>query len=436
MPPAYGVTPAGFVVKPQTQILSDMQAAALSSPALSPTLDLSSQSPDGQMLAIVANVAGSEWELIQIAFNQYNREDAEGAGLDNLGDVTGTPREGATFTQVYATLVFGSSAVAGTYLPGSFVANIAGAASQSYSNALTVTLAGGAQTLTGILMQAASAGPTPGVNPATLTVISTPVTGWTSITNPAAQSQLGEDAESDASYAARQAQDVAAGGSCNPSATVVALLQLAAAQLPPVTLSVLLVENVTAEPTTIDGILLPANSYTAVIYDQGSGWASLPANVLLIAETIWKNKPAGIEPIGNTTGSYTDPNLGPQVLAWTIPTPERLYITVHVVARSGVDFPTLTQAIQSGLVAAAVAPTPATGIPPLGQLNPGSPVIGSQEQAVVTSTQGVFDVHSLTFDLVPSPTNTSPIVIPANEVATLLATNAATDIVVIQDLGP
>lgn len=436
MTAAYGVTPAGFVVKPTTQILADMQAQAWASPALGPTLDLSSQTPDGQLLGIVAAQAGSLWELSQIAYNQYNRQDTEGAGLDNLGDVTGTPREGATYTQVYCDLVFDSSFAGGTFAPGALVGNVQGDATQVYANVATITLSAGAQSPPGMLFQATTIGPTPAVNPFTLNVITTPVAGWDSIVNPGPQSQLGQDEESDAAYGPRQAQDVAAGGSCNPAATAVALLQLAAAQSPPVTLTVLVIENPTAETQIVDGITMPPNTYSAVIYDHGTGWASIAANQALIAQTIYQNKPAGISPIGNTLGLYTDPNLGPQVVAWTIPTGAPLFITVHVVPRANVDFNALRQSIQSALVAAAVAPTPATGVPPLGQLNPGSPVIGSQEQAVVTAVQGVFDVHSLTFGFSASPTNTAPLVVPASQVATILASTAATNIVIVEDVGP
>src|ERR1700727_2144990 len=116
--PAYGATPAGFVVKPLAAILGEMQAQVLAN--IDPAYDLSPQTPDGQILGIVANAAASNWELLQICYNQFNREDVEGAGLDNLGDLVGVPRAGETFSQIYVNLVFGSATVAGTYVAGAF----------------------------------------------------------------------------------------------------------------------------------------------------------------------------------------------------------------------------------------------------------------------------------------------------------------------------
>ena len=105
--PAFGATQAGFVVKPLASILADLQQAVWD--AIDPNLDLSPQTPDGQMLGIIANALAAQWELAQIAYNQYNREDAEGASLDNIGDLTGTPRETATYSQVSCTCVFGGT---------------------------------------------------------------------------------------------------------------------------------------------------------------------------------------------------------------------------------------------------------------------------------------------------------------------------------------
>ncbi len=429
--PSWGVTAAGFTVKPLSAILSDMQAAALAS--IDPAYDLSPATPDGQMLGIVAAQAASGWELLQIAFNQYNREDVEGAGLDNLGDITGTPREGESYTQVYATLVFGSGAVAGPYAPGAFIANVAGNASLTFANLNTVTLAGGVQTLT-VLMRAQTIGPTPTINIGTLTVITTAVTGWASVNNIAVQSQMGLSAELDAAYGPRQEQDLAAQGSCNPSATAAAIVQMGASQQPPITLSVAVVENTRNAESVIQGIDLPGHSYAPVIYDGGTGWAA--ANPSLIAAVVYAQKPEGILSVGSTSATLTDPVLGLQVVSWTLPTGMPLYVSATVVPRAGVGWAALSTAIQSALVAAAVAPTPANGVPPAGQLVPGSPVIGSQLEAIIMGVPGMFDVQALTFGFSASPLASTPITLPASEVATILGTTAATNIVLVQGTYP
>lgn len=424
--PAYGVTPAGFVVKPLSAILADMQAQVLAT--INSEYDLSPATPDGQMLAIVASEAAPLWELAQIAWNQYNRQDVEGAGLDNLGDITGTPREGASYTQVYATLNLDPAHA--PYPAGSLIANVQGNSSLTFSNKANVTgamISGGVAT--GILMQAQTIGPTPTINPNTLTVITTSVTGWTGVTNPAAQSQLGTNAELDPQYAQRQAADVTAEGACNPSATAAAIEQLGAAQSPPQTLSCTMLENKTPSPQTISGITLPPHTYSAVIYDGGTGWA-VGAGAQLIANTIYANKPSGITPIGNTPGIVADPILGNQPVAYDIPTGLPLYITMTVVARTGFDFTALSLAIRNALVQAAIAPSLPSGVPPNGQLAPGTPVVGSQLEVVIGGVPGVFDIQSLAFGFSPSPTNTAPLAVTGAQVATILAATVGINVVI------
>lgn len=391
--PSFGVTAAGFVVKPLSAILADMESQVLAT--IDPGFDLSAQTPDGQMLGIVAAQAASGWELLQVAWNQFNREDVEGAGLDNLGDLVGVPRESETSTQVYATLVFGSGAVAGTYPVGTFIANVAGNASFTFQNQVAITLAGGAQTLTGVLMQAQTPGATATVNPSTLTVITTPVTGWLSITNPAEQSQVGTNEELDSAYGPRQAQEVAAEGSCNTAATAAALVKLGAAQTPPITITAAVPENTTESTLVVQGITLPPHTFAPVVYDNGVGWAV--ANPSLIAAVIYANQPAGITSIGSTSGNVQDPNLGLQTVSWTLPSGVPLYLYIVVVPRVGVNLTALASLIQNALVAAAVAPTPADGLPPPAQLIPGSPCVGSQLEAVVMAVPGVFDTQGLAF---------------------------------------
>jgi uncharacterized phage protein gp47/JayE len=423
----YGVTPAGFKVKPLAAILLDMQTQVQNT--IDPNFDLSPATPDGQMLGIVANGYASLWELLQIAFNQFNREDVEGAGLDNLGDLTGTPRETSSYTQVYATLTL----AAGTYAAESLVANVAGVPSLTFSNVGQVTSIGGATA--GVLMQATTIGPTPSVNPGQLTVITTPVAGWTAITNPGGQTQLGTLAELDPAYAARQALEVTAEGSCNPSATAAAIENLGAAQVPPQPLIATVVENTTAFTQTISGLLLPPHSYSCVIYDGGSGWA-LGAGQPLIAAVVYANKPEGIAPIGNTPNVVIDPVLGPQNVPFTVPVGRPLFVTVTVVPRVGVSFAALAAAIQNALVAAAVAPTLLGGTPPTGQLAPGQSVVGSQLEAVASGVPGTFDVQALAFGFAANPTNTAPLPVIAAQVATILSATVATNVLVLEGTYP
>lgn len=504
--PAYGVTQAGFAVKPLSAILSGMQASVLG--VFGQDYDLSPSTPDGQMLGILANEYSALWEIFGACWNQFNRADAEGASLDVLGDLVGIPRESQSYTQVYANVTLDPAHA--PYAAGALVANIAGLAAQTFTNEGTISAAmiSGGVAL-GILFQSTVIGPTPTVNPGTLTAITTPVTGWTAITNPNVQSQLGASAELDAAYAVRQEVELAAEGTCNPSATAAAIQKLGAAQTPPVTLTVAVLENTTPTQQTVSGIILPPHTYAVFVYDQGTGWVSgtplagtvsisngstaiafstaqtlaagtqliftsqpnsvytlsaaitaatagvltvaysgttnsasavsiQGAGVPLIGQTIYANKPAGITPIGTTQVTVQDPVLGAQTVFLSAPNPKALYISATVVPRpgSGISFAQLTASIQNALVLAAVAQTPATGLPPPGQLAPGSAIVGAQLEAVIMGVPGVFDVQALTFDFVPSPTNTAPIVLPASVIATLLQGTIATYVIITPGVYP
>jgi hypothetical protein len=425
--PQYGISPAGFSIKPLTQILADYQASWLAN--VDATADLSPTTPEGQILGIIANNDAELWELAQAGWNAFNRQAVEGAGLDALGALTGTPREGASYTQVVGSLTL----AAGTYAAGALVASVAGNASLTFANVLAVTSTGGVNT---VLMQAQTVGPTPSINPGTLTVISTPVMGWTAVTNAVAQSQLGAVAQSDTSYVVLQIEELAGEGASNASATQAALVALGASLVPPVNVTAEVFENTSNAPIVLGSLTLPANTFAPIVYEPTGALAALPA---LIAQTIYNNKPAGIASYGTTTGTVVDPVLGNILVQYTIPTAVPIFVTATVVLRPGFALPGvggITAAIQAALVAAAIAPTPEGGVPPAGQLTPGSPVIGSQLEAVIMSVPGILDMSGLLFGTTATPATSTPIAISPTNVATIAASTAATNILVVQSSGP
>jgi|GEM_PF-4757922 uncharacterized phage protein gp47/JayE len=447
--PTYGITPAGFVPKPYTQILLDLQSAWLAN--VDPTADLSATTPEGQILAILANMDAEKWELGQAAWNAYNREDAEGAALDNIGDLSGNPRDGPSYTQVACNLTLAS----GTYAPGSLVAYVTGNPSLTFSNLSSITIPG---TSTGILFQAQTIGPTGTINPGTLCNISTPVTGWSAITNPTYQTQLGADEETDDAYAIRQQQQIGAEGSCTPPSMVSELYELFATtygnagQEGPYSAS--FYNNTTLAPinfgTIASPFIVPPKSFGVVVYDPYNLVpASGPATALpnsgqgSFAATIWQNCPAGIESFGTSYGTILDPYLGSQTMFWSVPTPIPLYISATVAIYPNQVWSGIAAAIQQTLVNAAIAPTQAGQLPPIGQLTPGASIIGSQLQAVILSVPGTYAVQALTFGFTASPVNTAdmtPLTTPPGpsplQVATISGATVSTNVLLTQGTYP
>jgi uncharacterized phage protein gp47/JayE len=120
-----------------------------------------------------------------------------------------------------------------------------------------------------------------------LTVIETPVSGWNSIYNPL-DAILGTDVETDAELRVRRAQTVEKAGAGTTEAIRADLIALDGV------VAVLVFENRTMV-TDVDG--RPAKSFEVVI--QGGDNTE-------IAQTIFDDKPAGIETYGNTTVNITD----------------------------------------------------------------------------------------------------------------------------------
>ena len=506
--PAYGVTAAGFVTPPLSVILSGMQQQIWNSQGSQ--LDLSAQTPDGQILGIFAAQYAAQWELLQVCFNQYNREDAEGAALDNIGDLTGTPREGASYTQVYC--VLGLDPADAPYDAGSLVANVEDQVAFTFSNFSTITAAqispnvaiedvtddgglieietaAGTQLATGdtvtivnvvgtveanatwqvtvidgthftlqsstftnayvsggtvisanitspatpttatALMQSTVIGETAAVNDNTLNEITTPVTGWSSVNNPGpgSQSQAGENEETDYAYGPRQEEELAASGSCNPSATAEALIEFAANLEPPVSINVQVLENPEWFYQIVQEIGIPPHSYVVVVYDSTGTLTSAQ-----IGQVIYDNKPAGLVPTGQISVTVVDPILGDQVVYYNVPTARPLYVSATVTPRQNVNWTALQAAIRAALVEAAVAATPASGEPAPGQLVPGGTVYLSQLMAVIQAVPGVQDVSVLTFGFSSSPGGSAPLAIAAKQIATISSTTVGTNVVLTQ----
>jgi uncharacterized phage protein gp47/JayE len=440
--PPYGFGPGGFTRKPTAQILLDMQTFIHAN--LDDTLDLTNQTSDGQLLAIVANELGAAWDLIETAAQQYDRTETVGAGLDSIGDITGTPRESQSYTQAFCTCALAAGSA--PYAARSLVASIAGFPALTFSNANAVAatdISGGSAT---VLFECTTVGATAAPAPGTLTAISAPVTGWTAITNPPpGYFVLGSNEELDPAYIDRQAQEIANLGSCTPAGTAAQLIALGASQQPPVTLTVVVVENTTDYQQTVQGVSLAPHSYCVVVnaVDDSFGWASSSAGLQEIGSTLWANKPSGIAMVGTTSVTVNDAVLGEVTVYFTIPTAEALFVTAVVEPRPTYQgtFAALTEAIQEALVAAAAAPTLASGIPPTGQLVPGSIITASQLLAIIVGVPGVLDVYgpggpgsAIAFDTHSSPTQTSPL--PSTPtvgiVLTISAGTVSTNVVLTQ----
>ncbi len=296
MPAPYGVTPEGFS-RPSVQELiglveGDQRAE------ISQTLDLSSDSVLGQVNGIVMRQFGVAWEAIQAVHDGNDPDRAEDDAATSLAKITGTGREGASKSEVTAqvTLALGTLLQAGTHF-----AHVVGKPDVRFTPKVDFTAPGPADP-SGyeVTFESENTGPIQAAAN-TLTVIATPVVGWSSVNN-TDDATVGRNADDDADLMVRREQGLALAGSSGVD-------QIRA--------DVLAVEDVTScqvfenwnDFTDSQG--LPPKSFQVVLWDDAG------ADDDAIAQAIWGSKPGGIQPIGAETGTATDKNGDPQVMRFS-----------------------------------------------------------------------------------------------------------------------
>lgn len=389
-----GIQPTGFIT-PSLQTLQT-EINALQFAAIAPALDVSSDQPLGQINGIMASIFADLWSGLSSVYGAVDPNAAEGAQLDNVAALTGTLRPGATPTVVTCTLQFNAS----TTLSAGTLASVVGLPSQVFALKNTVFIASSGS-VTGTLWVALVPGATV-VQPATLTVITTPVSGWTSITNPALGT-TGAAAFSDTMLRQLRTEEIAQSGSCNKDALEAKLL------LVPGILAATVYQNTSNSVVQVirsGGTATqnrPPHSYEAVIWDGPSPAASNS----VIASTLWANDPSGIPSCGSTSATTLDADGNTQVMNFSRATGRRLYVAVTVTKNPLVQYAGDT-AVATAIAAALAAE----------QTKPGVQIVALVLRASALIT-GVLDVPSFTLDFVVFPSNTANLVPGYDEVATL-----------------
>ena len=385
-----GVSPTGFVALTQQQIVANITTALLAN--VDPGLDTSPDQPIGQLIGIIANELASLWELGATAYNGFDPDASEGQLLVALASLTGTIPDPPTPSQVTCNMTLASS----SSIPAGSVANVAGQPTNTWTlvgppdvdgnpvpGPVVSTSAG---TYQGVF-QSTQTGPIV-ANSGTLTVITAPVSGWSAVTNPldAVLGSLGDDPNltgSSTELRQKREAELAAPGACTVDAIQAALDQLAG-----------MISCSVPENTTMftDGNNQPAKSFQALIWDGVS--PAVPNNS--IAQTIWDDKPSGIQAYGTLTGTATDASGNSHTVSFTRVTVVDLYVDVTTTPNS------LTTDQANAVKAAIVA---------YGQqdLVPGAEVVilGVRASAIVPGI--TIDVPTCEVDTVYPPVNTANI---------------------------
>lgn len=392
-----GVDATGFTGLTVEEIKDSIETKQLT--VVDATLVLSPDQPLAQINGIISEKLAELWEGLGVAYNAFNRGAAEGTLLSNIGDITGTPAEPATKSTVTCTVNLG---VSFSQPAGVMTANVAGQPDIKFVNkALVTSTTAGNYTAT---FEALTYGPT-AANAGTLSVITTPVSGWNSITNPE-DATLGTLDETDASYRVRQREELSASGSSTPDGLRADVLRVQGVQ------QAFVFENTTNE-TDEDGV--PAHAINVVIFD-GPG---ADANSTVVAQTIWDNKPSGIQTWGLTYATAIDELGNPQLIGFSRATVKSVWLNFQFVQVDPAFFP------QDGIaqIKAAVALRAAT------ILRLGVDVIALQLKGAVLSVPGVVDVPTLFLGFAANPSDTANLVVGSGQIADVDTTNITVSII-------
>lgn len=331
-PPSVG--PAGLTVNSFADILAYYLAGFQA--IFGSNVYLGNDSPDFQLISIIALAAADANSGLQLAFNQQSPATAVGGGLSTLVALNGLARKAASNSTCLVVI----TGTPGTVIQNGVIQNAA--TGDVWNLPSTVTIGGGGTVTVTATAQVAGA---INVLASQLTIIvsaTSGLSGWTSVTNgsntPANSGTLGQAVESD--WQLRQRQAISAEA---PSITILAGTIAAIAAVPGVTRYNVL-ENYTG---STDGFGNPGHSVTAVVEN---------GDPVAVATAIFGNR--GIGPLMNGNGSativtevITDSNSGvTTTVEFNRPTSVPIFVIANVHLGPGGTSGTLA-AIQAAIVA-------------------------------------------------------------------------------------
>lgn len=350
----------GLQIKTIEEILDELSAQQKAD--IEATLNTAADTPLGQINGIFAAQIREVWEALQVAYNGFNPDAAEGFLLEKLSALTGTLREGATRGRVVLDCDIDLGA---TLTAGVSFANVAGEPTNRWTPLVDFTSP--ANGVHAIECEAETAG-TVIANSGTITEIATPVVGWNSVTNPLAATP-GKEIDTDAELRSRREDQLRVTGSATLDAIRADVL------IDPDVLQCSVFENTS---NAVDANGLPPKSIEVVVFDGTPPVMTADA----IAQLIWDTKPAGIETFGLDTGTATDSLGNFHTVLFSRPTEIEVWVDMFV----SVD-------ISSGYAGAAALEDALVDLN-LSDLSLGRDVIAAKLVEVAMLFDGVFDMTS------------------------------------------
>lgn len=305
-----GVTEQGFTVKSAAEITADLDAKFVGT--FGSQFDTSAESPDGQLIGIVAKLLEDVWQQAEGAYNAYNPSNAYGVGLDKVAEINGITR----ITNLPTSVAITFSGTAGAVVPaGYIVKTVDGLEFATVAVAVIPAIVTAKCTTQGAIKILANE----------VHVLTTAIAGLTGATN-LEPGITGIVREEDPAFRARRENSTISRGTSSIDAIYEGVKSL---NLP----YIAIIENTTS--ATVNGV--PANSFLVVV-EGGT-----PAEV---SQVIYDNKPQGITSYGSIVTVINDSKGYPHNIGISRPTPIDISVTTSITNLPGasVDSATLVKA--------------------------------------------------------------------------------------------
>jgi uncharacterized phage protein gp47/JayE len=299
MSSTYGVTATGFAAKPLDACRSELEQLVRAT--FGEGTNLEPEGPWGQLVGILAEREAELWDMAQEVYVSRDPDQAQGSALDALCAITGTVREPARRSTVACDL----SGTAGTVIEAGVAASVEGGGARFVSVERVVLDATG--NALGVAFEAEQPGPV--IAPARmLTVIETPIGGWSAISNPA-DAIIGADVESDVALRLRRKDELTIAASATLDAIRSEVLHVGGVT------ACTVFENATS--VAVGG--MPPSSVEVLV----SGGADVD-----IGQAIWRSRSAGIETYGTSSVSIVDSQGVTRTLEFSRPTTVNLWAKI------------------------------------------------------------------------------------------------------------
>lgn len=487
----YGLTSTGFVSKPLAEVEAEIDAALQAGPlgasaGTEPDGTIPLDTAAGQLKVIWTDGISAMWDLLQAVYASFDPNSATGVSQDAICAITGTIREPVEYSAVTATctgtpltvlpagrraqvkttgayfdsvapatiVVAPVWAPATPYVVGNRVGSPSTGATNVYQCITAGTSAGGTgPTGTGaditdntahwkwlgagagvidVTFSAEVAGQI-GANVGDLSVIATPVAGWSNVTNLLAAS-VGQLQESDAALRVRRNEELAIGATSTQEAIRSAILRVNQNSTDALHVPVKACTVFHNDTDVTDANGVPPHS-VEVLALYGDGVTDVPTTDQDIANAVFANVAAGIATYGNQTASVTDSQLNVQTVRWSKPVAVPIYIVATVyydpaqwppgssalvvqtaksaIVTYGDNFSIGTSVRMAALSQAFFDGPAATDIT-------GTAIIAPPGSLPTT---GVLDVTPLYFGTAPSPVSSTVVTITSRQLATFNLAN-------------